>query len=332
MTQPIILTGDRPTGPLHLGHYVGSLSQRVLLQDTHRQYVMIADAQALTDNFNRPEKIKSSIMDVTLDYLSVGIDPNKTTIFIQSQVTELFEIAMYFMNLVNLGRLSRNPTVKNEMKQKGFEEEIPVGFLCYPISQAADITAFKANFVPVGEDQLPMIELTNEIVRKFNRLYQKEVLVETKALLSKTTRLVGIDGKEKAGKSLGNAIFLTDTKDVVKEKVFSMYTDPNHIKITDPGKVEGNVVFSYLDAFHTNIHELNDLKNHYKKGGLGDVTIKKILLKTLIEFLEPIWEKRKTFNKNDVESILSDGLNQAKPVVNNTLKEIKEAMKIERYF
>lgn len=248
--KKIILTGDRPTGKLHLGHYVGSLVNRVKLQDEYEQYVMIADIQALTDNFENPGKIVDNLYEVALDYLSIGIEPGKSTIFIQSHIPELAELTVYYLNLVTLGRLERNPTVKSEIQQKGYDSSIPAGFLCYPVSQAADITAFKAEAVPVGEDQVPMIEQTNEIVRRFNRIYNTDCLKEAKPILSKTSRLVGIDGQSKASKSLGNAIFLSDTPEEIKRKVFLMFTDPAHLKISDPGKVEGNVVFEYLSAFH----------------------------------------------------------------------------------
>ncbi len=324
--KSIILTGDRPSGRLHLGHYVGSLENRVLLQNDYEQYVMIADVQALTDNFENPQKITESVYDIALDYLSVGIDPEKTSIFIQSQIPEITELTIYYMNLVNLGRLERNPTVKNEIKQKGFNEGIPAGFLCYPISQAADITIFQAEYVPVGEDQVPMIEQTNEIVRRFNRIYQTECLKECKAILSKTGRLVGIDGKAKASKSLGNAIYLSDSPEEIKRKVFQMYTDPEHIHVQDPGKVEGNVVFSYLDAFHQDKEEVEELKAQYRKGGLGDVTIKKILLKTLTELTTPFREKRELFSKKDVQDILFSGTQKAREKANVTMELVRKSI------
>ena len=308
----IILTGDRPTGKLHLGHYVGSLKNRVIMQnkgDFDKMYVMIADAQALTDNFNNPDKVRDNIIEVALDYLSCGIDPNKVTIFVQSHVEQLTELMFYYMNLVTLSRLERNPTVKAEIKQKEFGASIPVGFLTYPISQAADITLFNANIVPVGEDQLPMLEQTREIVRTFNNYYS-EVLVEPKAVIPDNkicSRLPGLDGKAKMSKSLGNCIYLSDSEKDVKSKVMSMFTDPNHIQITDPGKVEGNTVFTYLDAFCTDddfseflpdYKNLDELKDHYRRGGLGDVKIKKFLNNILQKELSPIREKRKHYEQN----------------------------------
>ena len=275
--KKIILTGDRPTGKLHLGHYVGSLANRIKLQDEYEQYIMIADIQALTDNFENPSKIVDNLYEVALDYLSVGIEPQKSTLFIQSHIPELAELTVYYLNLVTLGRLERNPTVKTEIQQKGYDSSIPAGFFCYPVSQAADITAFKAEAVPVGDDQVPMIEQTNEIVRRFNRIYNTDCLKEAKPILSKIPRLVGIDGQSKASKSLGNAIFISDTPEEIKRKVFLMFTDPTHLKISDPGKVEGNVVFDYLDAFHSDPQEVATLKAHYRKGGLGDSTIKNLL-------------------------------------------------------
>ena len=304
----IILTGDRPTGKLHLGHYIGSLKNRVILQNEENydeMYVMIADAQGLTDNFDNPRKIKDNIIEVALDYLSVGIDPKKVNLFIQSQVPALAELSFYYMNLVTVSRLQRNPTVKSEIKQKNFETSIPVGFFCYPISQAADITAFKANIIPVGNDQLPMIEQTNEIVNSFNRIYG-ETLVNCKAVLSEeklAQRLPGLDGNAKMSKSLNNGIYLSDSSEEVYKKVMSMYTDPNHIKIEDPGNIEGNMVFTYLDVFsndeqikkYSDYNSLEEMKNHYKNGGLGDVKIKKVLYSVLEELLIPIREKRKYY-------------------------------------
>ncbi|RYE13175.1 MAG: tryptophan--tRNA ligase [Rickettsiales bacterium] len=323
-----ILTGDRPTGRLHLGHYVGSLQNRILLQNEHKQYIMIADTQALTDNFENPEKVISNICGVAIDYLSVGIDPDKTTVFIQSQIPELAEITMYYMNLVTVNRLQRNPTVKNEIKQKNYDKSIPVGFFCYPISQAADITGFKATLVPVGDDQLPMIEQTNEIVRKFNELYKTDFLKEAKAVISKSPRLIGIDGKNKASKSLNNSIFLSDSADEVKRKVNLMYTDANHIKISDPGKIEGNVVFSYLDIFHNDMEELNNLKLKYQKGGLGDTTIKNILNDLLQKFIEPIREKRSQIEIHHVKEMLLESSKYARSIVRETTKEIRNAIGI----
>ena len=343
----IILTGDRPTGKLHLGHYVGSLKNRVIMQnkgDFDKMYVMIADAQALTDNFNNPDKVRDNIIEVALDYLSCGIDPNKVTIFVQSHVEQLTELMFYYMNLVTLSRLERSPTVKAEIKQKEFGASIPVGFLTYPISQAADITLFNANIVPVGEDQLPMLEQTREIVRTFNNYYS-EVLVEPKAVIPDNkicSRLPGLDGKAKMSKSLGNCIYLSDSEKDVKSKVMSMFTDPNHIQITDPGKVEGNTVFTYLDAFCTDddfseflpdYKNLDELKDHYRRGGLGDVKIKKFLNNVLQKELSPIREKRKHYEQNipEIFDMLLKGSEDARKVGAETLKKVKAAMGIN-YF
>lgn len=323
----ISLTGDRPTGSLHLGHYIGSLKNRVELQNTHDQYIMIANVQALTDYYESPRKVMDSIIEVVSDYISVGIDPEISTIFIQSQISALFELTMYYMNLVSVSRLERNPTVKTELLQKNFES-IPAGFLCYPISQAADITIFKADVVPVGDDQAPMIEQTNEIVRKFNALYNTNCLKEVKTYLGKTGRLVGIDGKAKASKSLNNAIFLKDEPEIIKQKVYSMFTDPDHLKISDPGKIEGNVVFAYLDAFHDDKEEIESLKNHYKQGGLGDMVLKSILNETIQKILQPIREKRKSLKRKDLMDICMHGTKKAKSIANQNLIEIKEAMGI----
>lgn len=327
--QKIILTGDRPTGRLHLGHYVGSLKNRVELQHTHKQYIMIADIQALTDNFEDPSKVTQNVCEVMADYISVGIDPEISTIFIQSQVHELAELTMYYMNLVTLGRLQRNPTVKTEMQQKGYNDSIPIGFLCYPVSQAADITAFSADLVPVGKDQLPMIEQTNEIVRKFNATYNTECLKEVKPLIGNVGRLVGIDGKAKASKSLNNTIFLSDTSEEIKRKIFMMYTDSNHLKVSDPGTVEGNVVFDYLDAFYQNREELEELKAHYKRGGLGDMTIKNILNQTLQSFLEPVREIRNHLKKDELMDKLFYGTKVAKDLVINKMLEIRDVIGIK---
>ena len=343
----IILTGDRPTGKLHLGHYVGSLKNRVIMQnkgDFDKMYVMIADAQALTDNFNNPDKVRENIIEVALDYLSCGIDPNKVTIFVQSHVEQLTELMFYYMNLVTLSRLERNPTVKAEIKQKEFGASLPVGFLTYPISQAADITLFNANIVPVGEDQLPMLEQTREIVRSFNNYYS-EVLVEPKAVIPDNkicSRLPGLDGKAKMSKSLGNCIYLSDSEKDVKSKVMSMFTDPNHIQISDPGKVEGNTVFTYLDAFCVDddfseflpdYKNLDELKDHYRRGGLGDVKIKKFLNNILQKELSPIREKRKHYEQNipEIFDMLLKGSEDAREVGAETLKKVKAAMGIN-YF
>jgi tryptophanyl-tRNA synthetase len=327
--KKIILTGDRPSGKLHLGHYGGSLKNRVLLQESHKQYIMIADIQALTDNFDNPEKVTSNVLEVMADYLSVGIDPNISTIFIQSQIPELAELTIYYMNLVTLGRLQRNPTVKAEIQQKGYNDSLPIGFLCYPISQAADITAFNADLVPAGEDQLPMIEQTNEIVRKFNGTYSSNCLKEVEPLISNVRRLIGIDGKAKASKSLNNTIFLSDEASEIKRKVFMMYTDPNHLKISDPGKVEGNVVFEYLDAFHENKEEINDLKAHYQRGGLGDTTIKSILNDSLQSMLEPIRDKRLYLKKGELLEILYNGTRAAREVVKTKIEEVRDVIGIK---
>lgn len=342
-----ILTGDRPTGKLHIGHYVGSIKRRVELQNTgkyNKIFIMIADAQALTDNIENPEKIRQSILEVALDYLACGLDPEKSVIFIQSQIPELCELAFYYMDLVTVSRLQRNPTLKSEINMRNFEASIPVGFFTYPISQAADITAFKATTIPVGEDQLPMIEQTREIVRRFNSIYSK-VLIEPEALLPDNKicmRLPGIDGKAKMSKSLDNCIYLSDSYEVVRSKVMSMYTDPGHLHISDPGQIEGNTVFTYLDAFCRQEHfnrylseytDLTELKEHYIKGGLGDVKIKKFLNDIMQEELEPIRRKRHEFEKEvpEVYKVLKKGSEMAREVAAQTLSEVKAAMKID-YF
>ena len=345
--KKVILTGDRPTGRLHVGHYVGSLSERVRLQnsgDYDEIYIMIADAQALTDNAEHPEKVRQNIIQVALDYLACGIDPEKSTIFIQSMVPELTELTFYYMNLVTVARVQRNPTVKSEIKMRNFEASIPVGFFCYPISQAADITAFRATTVPVGEDQMPMIEQCKEIVHKFNSVYGETltdpqiVLPSNKACL----RLPGIDGKAKMSKSLGNCIYLSDEADVVKKKVMSMFTDPNHLRVQDPGKVEGNPVFIYLDAFCKDEYfaeflpdyqNLDELKEHYQRGGLGDVKVKKFLNKVLEAELGPIRERRKMWEQRlpEVYEILKAGSQKAKDKASQTLNEVRHSMRID-YF
>lgn len=332
MDKPIILTGDRPTGQLHLGHYVGSLENRVRLQHDHQQFVMIADMQALTDNADNPKKIHSNVVEVALDYLAAGLDPNVTTIFLQSTISELTELTMYYLNLVTLARLQRNPTVKSEMQQKGYGSEVPAGFLMYPVSQAADITAFKANVVPVGEDQLPVIEQTNEIVRRFNSLYG-EVLVEAKGLLSATTRLPGLDGKAKMSKSLGNAIYLADDVDTLKKKVMSMFTDPNHLRVEDPGQVEGNMVFSYLDVFASDKEYVADLKAHYQRGGLGDMKVKHYLLEILEAKFAPIRERRSQLaaDKGEIMNMLYKGSLKAKEIATQTLAQVRRAIGVQ-YF
>lgn len=326
-----ILTGDRPSGRLHLGHYVGSLQSRVRLQYEYDQYIMIADVQALTDNFENPKKITENVFEIAKDYLSVGIDPSQTTIFVQSQLPEIGELTVYYLNLVTVGRLERNPTVKSEIQQKGFNDSIPAGFLCYPVSQAADITIFQAELVPVGDDQVPMIEQTNEIVRRFNRIYGSECLKECNAILSNTPRLVGIDGKAKASKSLGNAISLSDTQEEIKQKIFQMFTDPAHLKISDPGQVEGNVVFTYLDIFHPDKEEVKSLKAHYRRGGLGDMTIKNILNNSIQDLLADIREKRETIKQKDVQEILDHGTAKASQRAKLTMEEVREAIGV-KYF
>jgi len=327
-----ILTGDRPTGKMHLGHYVGSLKNRIKLQDSYDQFVMLADVQALTDNFENPERVRNNIKEVLLDYLAVGIDPKKTTILIQSMIPEIAELTVFYLNLVTLERVLRNPTVKDEIKQKGFEKNIPAGFAMYPVSQAADITIFNASLVPVGEDQLPMIEQTREIVRKFNSLYG-EVFTEPEALVGEVKRLPGIDGNSKMGKSLGNAIYLSDTEEELKKKVMSMYTDPNRIHPTDPGKVEANPVFIYHDVFNPGKAEVEDLKTRYKEGKVGDIEVKEKLFVALNKFLTPIREKRKEFEGKDelLDQILVEGTAKAREVAKETMKKVRKAMKID-YF
>lgn len=343
----IMLTGDRPTGRLHVGHYVGSLKRRVELQNTgdfDEMFVMIADAQALTDNADNPEKVRQNIIEVALDYLACGLDPEKCTLFIQSQIPQLCELSFYYMNLVTVSRLQRNPTVKSEIQMRNFEASIPVGFFTYPISQAADITAFKANVVPVGEDQLPMLEQTKEIVRKFNSVYG-DTLVEPEILLPENQaclRLPGTDGKAKMSKSLGNCIYLSEEPDEIQKKVFSMFTDPTHIKVSDPGKLEGNTVFTYLDAFSRpeyfaeflpDYANLQELKDHYTRGGLGDMKVKRFLNNVLQAELEPIRNRRKEYQKDIpyVYEILKKGSEKAEAVAEKTLQEVKASMKIN-YF
>lgn len=343
----IMLTGDRPTGRLHVGHYVGSLKRRVELQNTgdfDEMFVMIADAQALTDNADNPEKVRQNIIEVALDYLACGLDPEKCTLFIQSQIPQLCELSFYYMNLVTVSRLQRNPTVKAEIQMRNFEASIPVGFFTYPISQAADITAFKANVVPVGEDQLPMLEQTKEIVRKFNSVYG-DTLVEPEILLPENQaclRLPGTDGKAKMSKSLGNCIYLSEEPDEIQKKVFSMFTDPTHIKVSDPGKLEGNTVFTYLDAFCRpeyfaeflpDYANLQELKDHYTRGGLGDMKVKRFLNNVLQAELEPIRNRRKEYQKDIpyVYEILKKGSEKAEAVAEKTLQEVKASMKIN-YF
>ena len=345
--KKVILTGDRPTGKLHLGHYIGSLRRRVELQnagDYDKMFVFMADVQALTDNADNPEKLRQSIVDVALDWLSAGLDPEKCTLFIQSHIPELAELTTYLMNLITVSRVQRNPTVKTEIKMRNFEANIPLGFFCYPVSQAADITLFKSTTVPVGEDQEPMIEVTRELVRRFNNTYG-EVLVEPEIMLPENLtarRLPGIDGKEKMSKSLGNCIYLSDSADEVWQKVRSMYTDPEHVNLNDPGHVEGNAVFTYLDAFSTDddfrsfwpeYQNLDELKDHYRRGGLGDMKCKKFLNEVLNQFLEPMRQRRREFEKDipEIYNILKKGTARARETAAQTMDEVRRAMKID-YF
>ncbi|OMG72755.1 tryptophan--tRNA ligase [Burkholderia ubonensis] len=326
--RPTILTGDRTTGPLHLGHYIGSLRARVRLQHEARQFLLLADTQALTDNVGRHQKVTGNVVEVALDYLAVGIDPTKSTIVIQSQVPELAELSQYLLNLVTVARLERNPTIKEEIRLRGFERDIPAGFLTYPVSQAADITAFKATHVPVGDDQLPMIEQTNELVRRFNNTVDRPVLVECEALLSPVTRLPGIDGKAKMSKSLGNAIVLGATPDEITKAVNSMYTDPNHLRVSDPGKVEGNVVFAFLDAFEPDTQKVDELKSRYRQGGLGDSVVKRVLNERLQSLIAPIRARRRELENDRAEvlAILRQGTMRAREVAGATLSEVKGAL------
>lgn len=328
--QKVILTGDRPTGCLHLGHYVGSLKNRIELQEMHTQFVMIADVQALTDHVKEPGKVRQNVLEVAFDYLAVGINYEKSTIFIQSLVPELFELTMYYLNLVTWNRLKHNPTVKQEIVQKGLSENVSAGFMVYPVSQAADITAFKADLVPVGADQLPMIEQTNEIVRHFNQTYG-EVLVRAEALLSSIPRLPGIDGSPKMSKTLGNCIYLSDSADEVEKKVKRMYTDPNHLRVEDPGQVEGNPVFMYLDFFETDRVQLEEWKQQYRRGGLGDSVVKKRLNEVLQEFLRPIRSRRLLLAKDpsSVMEILKKGSERARETAARTLQEVRSAMSLQ---
>lgn len=334
--KQVVLTGDRPTGKLHIGHYVGSLKKRVEMQNTgnYQMYVMIADQQALTDNARDPEKIRNSLIQVALDYLAVGLDPTKTTIFVQSQIPALSELNLYYLNLVTVSRLERNPTVKAEIKQKNFERSIPAGFFTYPVSQAADITAFKANLVPVGDDQEPMLEQTREIVRSFNSIYGN-VLVEPEGVFPPQGegRIPGLDGNAKMSKSLGNTIYLSDDEDTLYKKVMSVYTDPNHIHVEDPGNIEGNIVFTYLDIFGKDKATIQDLKDHYKRGGLGDVKLKKHLFEVLNDVLKPIRERRIEYSKDipAVYEMLHEGCRKANKVAAQTLNEVKQVMGIN-YF
>ncbi len=328
-----ILTGDRPTGKLHLGHYVGSLKNRVALQDEYETFIMVADVQALTDNFDNPQKVRDNVEQVTMDNLAVGLDPQKVTFFIQSQIPEIAELTVFFMNLVNMGRLTRNPTVKDEIKQK-FNEEVPVGFVNYPISQAADILFLKANLVPVGEDQKPMLELTREIARRFNNIYG-QVFPEPDIKVGDTGRLVGTDGNAKMSKSLGNVIYLSDSAEEIEKRVMSMYTDPNRLKATDPGKVEGNPLFIYLNAFGQDEDkaQIEDFKKRYQEGTVGDVEIKKYLAAVLNRFIGPIRERRAEYEQNPekVQQILKEGTEKTRQLAAETMKEVRKAMKID-YF
>lgn len=328
--KKVILTGDRPTGKLHLGHYIGSLKNRVRLQDKYDQFVMIADVQALTDNFEHPEKVRENILEVAMDYLAVGLDPKKTTILVQSLIPEIAELTVFFLNLVTVAKLERNPTVKDEIKQKNFGKQIPVGFFVYPISQAADILSVKADLVPVGADQLPMIEQTNDVGQRFNRLY-KPVFKKVSAMVGDYPRLVGTDGKSKMSKSLDNCIYLSDSKKEIERRVMSMYTDPGHVKMTDPGKVTGNPVFIYLDAFDPDKKEVANLKKQYRKGGLGDVVLKKRLVEVLDGLIGPIRTRREKLekDKNYLYKVLKQGTEKARSRAIQTMKEVRKAMKID---
>lgn len=329
MTKKRILTGDRPTGKLHLGHFIGTLENRVRLQDDYETYIMVADVQALTDNFDKPEKVRESVCEVALDNLAAGLDPKKSVLFVQSQIPELAELTVYFMNLISLERLQRNPTVKAEMKQKGFGSNVPVGFVSYPLSQAADILAFNADIVPVGDDQAPMLELSREVVAKFSNIYGYSFRMP-EIMVGRVARLVGTDGNAKMSKSLGNVIYLCDTEEDVSKKVMAMYTDPNRKHATDPGKVEGNPVFIYLDAFCKDAAKVNELKERYAVGKVGDVEVKRYLSVVLNEFLEPIRERRHYYEAQPelVKTILSDGTKQARATVAKTMQEVRSAMKL----
>ncbi|QJQ04764.1 tryptophan--tRNA ligase [Undibacterium piscinae] len=331
--QHLILTGDRPTGPLHLGHFVGSLRNRVKYQHQYEQYIMIADAQALTDNMDDPAKVHNNVLEVALDYLAVGIDPSKSTIFIQSQIPELTELTYYYMNLVTVARLERNPTIKQEIILRNFERDIPAGFFTYPVSQAADITAFKASLVPVGEDQIPMIEQTNEIVRRFNRLAKQDILVECEALVPEIGRLPGIDGKAKMSKSLGNCINLSASAAEIKAAVKNVYTDPLHLRVEDPGHIEGNIAFTYLDAFDIDKIALQEMKDHYTRGGLGDSKVKARLETILQDMLAPIRERRQEYEKDraQVLQMLKQGTEKAREIAAKTTDEVKAAIGLKHF-
>jgi len=330
--KKIILTGDRPTGKLHLGHYIGSLKNRVKLQDKYDQFVMIADVQALTDNFKHPEKVRKNILEVALDYIAVGINPKKTTILIQSLIPEIAELTVFFLNLVTVSKLERNPTVKDEIKQKKFGRQIPIGFFVYPISQAADILSVKADLVPVGADQVPMIEQANDIGQRFNRLY-RPVFKKVNALVGDFPRLVGTDGKNKMSKSLDNCIYLSDSKKEIERRVMSMYTDPAHVRVIDPGHVKGNTVFTYLDAFNPNKKEISELKKQYREGGLGDVVLKKRLIEVLENLIGPIRKRREELSRDKefIKKVLKDGTERARTRAAETMKEVRRAMKIDYY-
>tara|TARA_R110000744_G_scaffold103541_1_gene198476 strand:+ start:69510 stop:70511 length:1002 start_codon:yes stop_codon:yes gene_type:complete len=332
VSHPIILTGDRTTGPLHLGHYAGSLRNRLKYQDTHRQFVLLADTQALTDNIGSIGKVRESVLDVVMDYLAVGIDPQKTTICVQSHLPALAELSLLYLNFVSVGRLQRNPTVKEEVRARGFEKSIPAGFLCYPAAQAADITAFRATLVPVGEDQVPMIEQTNEIIRRVNSVAGHPLLEEVEAIVPKAGRLPGVDGASKMSKSAGNAIRLSASPAEISAAVTAMYTDPNHLRVQDPGQVEGNVVFTYLDAFHTDAEEVEALKAHYRRGGLGDVTLKKRLDGILQTFLEPVRDRRSQLEQDPdyIRDIVRDGTQKARSLTEQTRSEIYDGLGLFR--
>lgn len=326
--RPIVLTGDRPTGALHLGHYVGTLKNRVALQRTHRQFVLIADAQGLTDNAGDPERIRRNILEVALDYLAVGIDPAETTICVQSALPALSELTLLYLNYVTVARLERNPTIKDEIQARGFGRDIPAGFLCYPVAQAADITAFKATIVPVGDDQVPLIEQTNEIVRRICRQARRDVLPEARAVVPVVGRLPGVDGSAKMSKSQGNAIHLSASPDEIKQAVHRMYTDPNHLRVSDPGRVEGNVVFTYLDAFDEDKEAVEQLKQHYRRGGLGDTAVKKRLEDVLQAVMAPIRQRRAAFagHLDDVRDIIRSGTAASRAVTQATLDEVRDAL------
>ncbi|WP_430404056.1 tryptophan--tRNA ligase [Hyphomonas sp.] len=328
MSKPVILTGDRTTGPLHLGHYAGSLKNRLRYQETHEQFILLADSQALTDNIGQIGKVKDSVLEVAMDYLAVGIDPQKTTICLQSHLPALAELSMLYLNFVSVGRLQRNPTVKEEIRARGFDKSIPAGFLCYPAAQAADITGFKATVVPVGEDQVPMIEQTNEIIRKVNSIADRDLLKEVEAIVPKAGRLPGVDGVSKMSKSAGNSVNLSANPAEISSAVKAMYTDPNHLRVDDPGQVEGNVVFTYLDAFHDDVEEVEDLKCQYRRGGLGDVKLKSLLDLTLQNLLEPIRERRSEFEQrpDDVRDMVREGTRKALNRTEQTKSELFEGL------